>query len=121
TNYNAPTTNPVFNSLSITKRNTVVTVVCNPVNPPKDSATSCTATVADDPANGGTSPGTPSGTVQWSFSGGNGGFGVLPGPLSPTTSCPLSAGSCAVSLTPTQAKVYTVIANYQGDSSPDVY
>lgn len=98
-------------ALSFTKRSTSTTVACNPptVGHPKDAlnpspidTSSCTVTVVDAPANGGT-PSSPQGTVAWTKSSGT---------LS-SASCTLNgSGQCLVTFTATANGPVTITATY---------
>jgi hypothetical protein len=93
-------------SLTVTKPldTTSTSVSCSNADPDSGTQISCTASVSD--ATNGAN--TPTGTVNWTESGG-GSFN--------DTSCTLSSGSCSVDFTPSTASETTVTATYAGDST----
>jgi len=89
--------------LSVTPSKSTTSVTCSPSPVPEGSPTTCTAVV------GGYSP---TGTVSWASSG--------VANFSPSSTCPLSAGSCAVTYTPSSISPVTITASYLGDQDNNV-
>jgi len=90
-------------------RNAKVSVSCNPSSVKLNSGSVCTATTKDT----GSGASTPTGTVSFSSNGGSAGkFNH--------SKCTLSGGGgtakCHVTFTPGQVRVFTITADYSGDS-----
>ena len=88
-------------SLSVAKTVATTSVLCSPSPVDLGSATTCAATTDGD---------SPTGTITWASSG--------VANFSPTSTCTLSAGSCAVNYTPSSAtSPVTITAIYAGDAN----
>src|SRR5438093_508315 len=91
-------------TLAVSPRTTTTTVACSPSSVPDNTASSCTATVADSSGTGGI---VPTGTVTFTTN--------STGTFTSTT-CTLSAGTCSVSYSPTVVGHALITGTYGGDT-----
>src|SRR5438093_8512447 len=91
-------------TLAVSPRTTTTTVACSPSSVPDNTASSCTATVADSSGTGGI---VPTGTVTFTTN--------STGTFTSTT-CSLTAGSCSVSYTPTVVGHALITGTYGGNT-----
>jgi large repetitive protein len=100
-------------AITVNLRTTSTSLSCTPSGVVVNQATTCTASVTDTAGSGAT---TPAGTVTFSSNSTHGSFN--------STSCPLVAGSCSVTYTPSakDGGTHTITASYSpSGSSNDVH
>src|SRR5206468_1132542 len=90
--------------LASTIRSTTTTIACSPASVPDNTASTCTATVADSSGAGAI---TPTGTVTFTTN--------STGTFSSAT-CTLASGTCSVTYTPTVVGHALITGTYGGDS-----